>query len=376
MRILYLRNFASKVNPDSYNLQEIGFGKALIRKGHDCDIVYYVPKEDESVQVVDQADGHTLRILWMKGLKVLSNSIYRRILRKPFLDQYDLIITTEYNQIMSYMLAKLCPEKLVLYHGPYSDNNNLLVRRAYDVVCLPKMKRNMKYNFVKSDLAKQFLADKGFANVHTLGVGLDRDNINMRREPNPVLEEKLECLKDKKVLLYIGVLEERRNILFLLQVFNALKSRLEEDIALLIVGDGKPEDTGRYFEFSRNHQLDGHILHLPKVAQQDLWQIYEASDVMVFPTNYDIFGMVLMESMYFRVPVISSVNGGASTLIKDNFNGIIIEQFDEELWAEASGRLLSDEILHKRLQTEAYNTISAVTWDQIADDMLQAIGFG
>jgi glycosyltransferase involved in cell wall biosynthesis len=171
-------------------------------------------------------------------------------------------------------------------------------------------------------------------------------------------------------------LEERRNILFLLQVFSFLKSRLDEDIVLLIVGDGKPEDTGRYFEYSRNHQLDSSILHLPKVAQKDLWQIYGASDVMVFPTNYDIFGMVLMESMYFRVPVISSLNGGASTLIKDNFNGIIIEQFDENLWAKAIAKVLSDEVLHKRLQGEAYNTIAAVTWDQIAGDMLQAIGFG
>lgn len=374
MRILYIRNFARKVNPDSYNLQEIGFGKALIRKGYDCDVVYYDSEKEDSVQEVDRFQDHSLRIMWMKGIKILSNSIYRRILSKHFLDQYDLIITTEYTQIMSYLLSKICPEKLVLYHGPYNDNNNLIIQKIYDRFCLPKMKQNLKYNFVKSDLAKVYLSNKGFSKVHTLGVGLDRDKINQKKVLNPDLNTKIENLGDKKVILYIGILEDRRNILFLLQILKVLRSKLEEEVFLLIVGDGKQEDTSRYWDFISKNNLNEFIVHLPKVAQKDLWQIYEVSDVMVFPTNYDIFGMVLMESMYFQVPVITSMNGGASTLIENNVNGVIIDQFNEQLWVEAIVKVLGDDILHRRLRMEALNTINAVTWDNIADDMLNKIG--
>ncbi|WP_149094631.1 glycosyltransferase family 4 protein [Paenibacillus terrae] len=384
-KILYLRNFASKVNGDSYNLQEVGLGKALVRKGFDCDIVYYNDHKETHLEQVYRHEGCTLRIIWLHGFKFLSNSIYRDVLNHSFLAAYDWVISTEYNQIMTYLLSRKCPEKLVLYHGPYRDNTYALIRRLYDTLLLPKVTKSLRCTFVKSDLAKRYLEDKGFHNVVTLGVGLDRSKVEGKfnndnndnsgndksegREKNPEVADELRRLGDRPVLLYVGVLEERRNIRFMLGVFKKVLQK-HPCCLLLIVGDGRKADTDRYWAYAHELGLTDSILHFPRVEQRHLWQIYGAADVMLFPTHYDIFGMVLLESMLFRVPIISSVNGGSVTLIEDGVSGVILSSFSEEEWVSRVSELLDNAELRQSMAEQAFLTVERMSWDRIAEEML------
>ena len=47
MKVLILRVTPNKMNMSSYNLQEIGLAKALIRRGIECDVAYYCGKEED-----------------------------------------------------------------------------------------------------------------------------------------------------------------------------------------------------------------------------------------------------------------------------------------------------------------------------------------
>lgn len=377
-KILYLRNFASKVNGASYNLQEVGLGKALVRKGYDCDIVYYNDRKETHLERIYQHEGCTLRILWLHGFKFLSNSIYREVLKDSFLKAYDLVITTEYNQIMTYLLSRKCPDKLALYHGPYRDNTHALIRKLYDVMLLPKVTKSLRRTYVKSDLAKRYLENKGFNNVITIGVGLDRSNVENgfnsddnsgAREENREVASELRRIGDRPVLLYVGVLEERRNIRFMLNTFKRVLQK-HPGCLLLMVGNGRKVDTDRYWAYAQQLGLTDSIIHFPRVEQRHLWQIYGAADVMLFPTQYDIFGMVLLESMLFRVPIISSVNGGSVTLIEDGVSGVMLRSFSEEEWAGRIGTLLENAELRRSLAEQAFLTIERMSWDRIADDIV------
>ncbi|WP_090736354.1 glycosyltransferase family 4 protein [Paenibacillus sp. Mc5Re-14] len=377
-KILYLRNFASKVNGASYNLQEVGLGKALVRKGYDCDIVYYNDRKETHLEQVYRHAGCTLRIIWLHGFKFLSNSIYRDVLKDSFLAAYDLVITTEYNQIMTYLLSRKCPDKLALYHGPYRDNTHALIRKLYDVMLLPKVTKSLRRTYVKSDLAKRYLENKGFDNVITIGVGLDRSNVERgfnsddqsgEREENREVANELRRIGDRPVLLYVGVLEERRNIRFMLSTFKRVLQK-HPGCLLLMVGNGRKIDTDRYWAYAQQLGLTDRIIHFPRVEQRHLWQIYGAADLMLFPTQYDIFGMVLLESMLFRVPIISSVNGGSVTLIEDGVSGVMLRSFSEEEWAGRIGTLLEDAELRQSLAEKAFLTIERMSWDRIADEIV------
>ncbi|MCM2996626.1 glycosyltransferase family 4 protein [Paenibacillus cellulositrophicus] len=369
--ILYVRNFASKVNSKLYNLQELGFGKALVNQGYNCDVVYYTDANEE-IETVYQQGNHRLRILWMKGYKIFSNSIFTKLLSKKFANQYQFVITTEYHQMMTYLLSTRFPKKVILYHGPYKDHGRQLILKVYDRIFLPGTRRRVRYTFVKSELANKYLTDKGFTDVVTLGVGLDIENLENRQECNDEIEKELKKLHGKKVLLYIGILEARRNILFLLRL---LKKATEQDpeIRLLFIGSGKSEETDEYWKYINDHHLSKFIVYFPKIEQAQLWRIYEVSDVMVFPTTYDIFGMVLLESLYYNVPVISSLNGGASTLIRQNENGIILNHFDEQLWLNVIFEVLEAPILKERMKASRPKTTKSIQWDNIVSKMISQI---
>ncbi|WP_179031786.1 glycosyltransferase family 4 protein [Paenibacillus kribbensis] len=409
-KILYLRNFASQVNGASYNLQEVGLGKALVRKGYDCDIVYYNNHKETRLEQVYRHEGCTLRIIWLHGLKFLSNSIYRDVLKDSFLAAYDLIISTEYNQMMTYLLSRKCPDKLVLYHGPYQDHTHALVRKLYDVLLLPKVAKSVRRTYAKSDLAKCYLENKGFDNVVTLGVGLDRSKLDRSRldhsksdhskpdhskldhfkverasnsanhensdndgsgeyEENREVADELRRIGDRPVLLYVGVLEERRNIRFMLSLFKAVLQK-HPDCLLLMVGDGRKADTDRYWAYAHELGLTDSILHFSRVEQRHLWQVYGVADLMLFPTHYDIFGMVLLESMLFRVPIISSVNGGSVTLIEDGVNGVMLRGFSEEEWVGRISAMLNHTELRQSVAEQASLTVERMSWDRIADEIL------
>lgn len=370
--ILYIRNFASKVNINTYNLQEIGFGKALVRKGFNCDVVYFNGSTPTVNEEVYEYRGKKLKIIWMKGAKVFSNGIYKELLNRDFLSRYDVIITTEYYQIMTHLLAQRCPEKLILYHGPYNNEGNLFFLKVYDTFVLPKITKRINRCFVKSDLAKEYLINKGFQIVDTLGVGLDEDKLKEEKIENKYISDKLSEIVTKKKLLYIGVLEERRNIYFLLNVFKRLLS-IDPEFRLIIVGNGKERDKKMYREFMEYNYLMDKIVYFPKIEQKHLWQIFSSSDIMLFPSKYDIFGMVLLESMYFNVPIISSLNGGSSTIIEHRKTGIIIEQFDEEVWVDEILGLVNNPQVKENIKIEQKKAIERFTWDNIADKLLHLL---
>ena len=65
MKILLVRTPAGILNvegPKSYNLQEIGLARALNRKGHKCDIVYYGGNKPHSVSIDYDKAGNTFNV--------------------------------------------------------------------------------------------------------------------------------------------------------------------------------------------------------------------------------------------------------------------------------------------------------------------------
>ena len=90
-------------------------------------------------------------------------------------------------------------------------------------------------------------------------------------------------------------------------------------------------------------------------------------NLMVFPSNYEIFGMVLLEAMYFDLPVMSSLNGGSDTLITDNIDGIIVNGFDSSVWASKILELSTDVDKYNRIRDNLKSKDHVVyTWDGIA----------
>lgn len=371
--ILIVRGFADKLDPKTYNLQEVGLGKEFVKQGYNCDIIYYT-NGCEKEECVFTENMSNLKIFWTKGINVLKNAIYLKVLTEKYINKYDIVISNEYNQIMTYLLGKICPNKLVVYHGPYKDYDKNIVYRLYskvfDMLFLNSIIKNTQRVFVKSKLAYTYLEEKGFKQILTVGVGLDTskfDNIVNDNKYDDIFNN----LKGKEVLLYVGKLEERRNIGFIIEVFESCYKK-NNNIRLLFIGNGNKSDVDRYFKIAETLGVLKYITHIPRIRQVDLNIFYENSDLFIFPTSYDIFGMVLLESMYFGVPVISSINGGAVTLIDEEKAGHIIDEFEVEEWSKKIIDTLEDNKYRKNTNKEELKSIvNKYSWNRIAREFLE-----
>ena len=64
MKILILRTMANVLKLSTYNLQEVGLAKALIRLGHHCDILYYTDGKEDRRETITFDGDRSITILW------------------------------------------------------------------------------------------------------------------------------------------------------------------------------------------------------------------------------------------------------------------------------------------------------------------------
>lgn len=360
MKILIVRMYPDVLNIRNYNCQEVGLAKAMIRQGNVCDIVLYTNEKEHEEDIFFDNDLRKIHIYYLKAKSLLKNAIFENKIYE-IIKKYDVVQTAEYDQIFNINLKKILGNKLVIYHGPYESKYT----KGYKIKCVisdlvylfNKDYKNTKC-ISKSVLATEFLKKKGFKNITTVGVGLDDERFRNAKEPN---EEVTKLIQDKKennykYLLYIGKLEDRRNIPFIIDILCEIIKK-QCNVKLLIIGKGDKEYINKCFDYARKKKVNEKIIYYESMKQEELPNIYNLCDCFLLPTQYEIFGMVILEAMYFGLPVITTLNGGSSTLIQNKVNGYICDLNNINEWRDEIINLFNNESEYKKISSNCKNTI-------------------
>lgn len=358
----------------TYNIQEVGLAKALVRLGNTCDIVFWTDKNEETV--ILPVEGHgKIRVFYRRGKTVLKNTIYSGC--NDLFSQYDIIQPCEYNQIQAWHLARKLPNKTIIYHGPYYSEFNKrynLMCKVFDAIFLRGyIKRGTKF-LTKSEMAKEFLVCKGIKseNVKTIGVGIDTQMLVTRNGIcNEYIYLQMKNDTSKLKILYVGRFEERRNIPFIFEIFAKVYEQYKE-AKLYIVGTGEADYVMNAFEYAAQLGIREQIVWQERMEQKYLSNIYRLADFFLLPTKYEIFGMVLLEAMYYKTVVLTTRNGGSSTLIKNEENGFIFYEEDAEKWASCIININKNKHRMHDIEVEASRKVEKeFTWDSLAVDFIK-----
>lgn len=371
MKILIIRNFPSymTVKNSTYNIQEIGLAKALVKKGHLCDIILWTDKSEETV-TISVAGYDVIHIFYKHGKSILKNALY--VGCEDLYNKYDILQPSEYNQIQSWWLTKKYPQKTIIYHGPYFSKFNKrynLMCKVFDTFFLKNYIKQRTRFLTKSEIAKDFLMSKGINsnNIKSIGVGIDVEMLSNGK----ALEEKIYCQmkadKDNPKILYIGKFEKRRNVFFILNVFSKVLEQYK-NAKLYMIGTGKDNYLKAVFNFAEDLDIKNNIVWQEKIEQKNLAKIYQMADFFLFPTEYEIFGMVLLEAMYYKTVVLTTLNGGSSMLIENKINGFVLENNDVDKWSSCIKEIYSNPSKMTLIKKNAFETISRkFTWDNLAN---------
>ena len=381
-RILFVRSTPYDEDLNGYNVQGAGIARAFCKLGHDCDYLNFHKSKEEIITLCEM-DGHIARAIFVKRIRLFRTGISFAALKHEFLSQYDIVICREYNQIMTHLIAKRHPNTS-MYSGPYWNMFMIPpISVIYDLFYTKKLNKELRCKFVKSQLAKEYLENKGYSDLIDVGVGLDTTRFKDVEsvESTKKLEE---YMRNNRCILYIGTLDSNKNIPFILEVFGRVLERAP-DVKLLLIGKSRQSLANKlrgksnesyYEELIQTipSNIRQSIKHIDRVDNPQLRYIYPLTKVFILPSIHEIFGMVMLEAMYFGAPVITSKNGGSSTLIKDELYGQMIEKFDSDKWAAGVLRYLEDEEYTRKVKDNCKTLIrEQYTWETIAAKMLSSI---
>ena len=381
-KILLVRSTPNDIDINGYNVQQVGLGKAFVDMGYSYDFITF-KKDKKSCRefVFYENNGIQARCLEKSRKRFLRWGINMDICKKEFVGQYDLIICQEYYQYQSFLMAKSSPN-VALYSGPYY---NLFLPKflspIFDKFIGPQLNKLVKVIFVKSVLAQEFLAKKGYTGLKNVGVALDTtrfDHVELKPETKVLVD----YMQKNRCLLYVGALSDRKNYPFLLDLYAKMLEK-EPDLKFVVIGKSVSSFWHKLFggkdkdyevECVKNvpqNVLNG-IKRIERMENPQLKYIYPLSKAFLLPSKLEIFGMVLLEAMYLGAPVVTSRNGGSLTLMGDSDQyGQIVEKFDVDLWAAAILRYLNDEDYALRVRNNAMKLIKQdYNWDTTAKRML------
>jgi glycosyltransferase involved in cell wall biosynthesis len=171
---------------------------------------------------------------------------------------------------------------------------------------------------------------------------------------------------DGPFVLFVGRLASNKGLLDLAEAFARL-ARTHPEARLLLVG----EDGGmaaRLDEKARALGISNQVRRVGYVRDdRELSALYREARCTVLPSEYEAFGLVLLESLSQGTPVVASRVGGIPEFIEDGKAGLLVPARDPEALASAFERLWSDPGLGRRLgEFGLREVVPRYGWDEIA----------
>jgi glycosyltransferase involved in cell wall biosynthesis len=169
------------------------------------------------------------------------------------------------------------------------------------------------------------------------------------------------------LILYAGVLIPRKGIKDLVQAWRLLGAR--PGVRLLVIGRSlSREEAGLV---STLVEEDGRVTHIERVPYEQMPEYFQASDVFLFPTHLEGFGIVVGEAMACGLPVVTTRAKGVREVVVENETALLADVGSPEQLAKHLDQLVTDESLRKRLGSAGKARVKGVyDWDGIMDRLM------
>ena len=178
--------------------------------------------------------------------------------------------------------------------------------------------------------------------------GIDVDHFARNITPWPQYQD------GKTNILFVGRLEKRKGLKYLLEAYSRLKWDLP-NIRLIVVGPGQPDRDSFRIIGARGLQ---DVVFAGKVNYDDLARYYATADIFCSPaTGSESFGIVLLEAMAASKPVVASEIEGYKGIVEHEEQGLLFPRKDSEALASALARLIENPELARRLGAKGRETV-------------------
>lgn len=367
MKILQVIPFFGPQHGGSF-IVPFQLSKALVKRGHEVTIVTSDYHYDQEFAECNR----DIEIIPFKSLLNFSSFYYTPSIKKWLeenIQKFDVVHlnnTRSYQNIIAVSISKKFNKSVILQpHGSFPIIvEKFLLKSIFDVFWGKEIIEQSKYIIAVSETERQQLLSQGdipSSKIITIPNGIDVKSYEQLPNRNEFRDE-LGISTDIKLILFVGRLHKRKGIDFLIDSFaKALTTR--DDLILVVCGpdQGQGSDLQKLVEklnIKSKVIFSGYI--------NDVRKAYVASDLLVYPATYEIFGLVPFEGLMCGTPVIVTNDCGCGEIIGKAGCGILVKYGDSDALRDAIINLIEDrKIADKFVENGQNYIINNLPWEKI-----------
>jgi glycosyltransferase involved in cell wall biosynthesis/2-polyprenyl-3-methyl-5-hydroxy-6-metoxy-1,4-benzoquinol methylase len=311
------------------------------------------------------------------GLRI-SPSLPWKLLRTPS-DAIVSSIDGKFALSVTYLAARWKCVPFLLWTGMWSRGNRLLDRLTHPITRF--FYRHADAVLVYGEHVKRYLVSEGVSPERIFIARHSVDNEyyarQVEQEEQSALRERLGIPADKKIILFLGRLEQVKGVRYLIEAFAHL-SRM--DAVLLIAGEGSQRAALK--ALATTLCPPGKVFFSGYVPVAEAVPYFRVAQVCVIPSiavaaGKELWGLVANEAFNQGVPVIAtdSVGAAAGGFIQNGVNGFVVPEGDSTNLALAIRNVLENSALQEKLSAGARETVVNWTHARMADGFTEAFEF-
>ncbi|MCS7231648.1 MAG: glycosyltransferase family 4 protein [Elusimicrobiota bacterium] len=289
-----------------------------------------------------------------------------------FKEHFDILVCQypEYAGYMSFIMKKLFGVKVVgIYHHIERENKivyflNKLIAKSFSQI------------ITVSEHSKREIISNYRINPDRISVvynGVDEKYFE-EKEKNIKLIEKYK-LEDKKLLLFVGSLIPRKNLFFLIDVFEKVLKKIP-DVVLVVCGKGYQKENYEFLlkKYVEQKNLNQNVIFTGKISEEEKLDFYNLCDIFVFPSLLEGFGLVVAEAMACGKPVVVSNVSSLPELVIDGVTGFLANPKDIDDFVGKIIMLLKNKELKRDIGEKAKKyAIENFKWSKSAERTIEIL---
>lgn len=356
--ITSIGNFGQK---GFYNAQEIGLAKELDKLFDEVVVYKAVPHtEKKTKSLIDGCVHSTLYQIPVRNNGI--NGIWNCSVMDTTLDT--LIYFSDTQLAVPNVYKWCCKNNIKMY--PYigvieSHSTNTVKKLIINVM----FQRNIAVYrkcicFVKTPTVAKKLKNLGIKNAVLAPVGLDISLLHKDYKKISVKEikKKYGYKSDDKILLFIGRLIEEKQPVRMIDILSVMKKK-DKSYNLLMVGTGALKKTIE--DKIKEYHLTDCVQIIERIPNSEIWELYRLADAFINLNQQEIFGMAILEAMYYGCKVVAWNAPGPNLIIENGVSGWLAESNEEVISAVKNTGDISEKA-HKRI-------VDKFTWGSSAKKM-------
>jgi len=271
--------------------------------------------------------------------------------------KWDIKITAHHfnafikNEPIKYFSLKLLLRPKLLFRNFYEKLISFNYKKADKVIAVSKA--------AKKTLIEKYIAQREKIEIIYNGVS------DIRKKKNLNLRNKFGIKKSDKVVLSVGRITKAKGVEDFCEIAKKFKDK--SNIKFIFVGTYSDQN---YYKYIKNKYKNFVIF---PGESFDVSSFYKISDIFLFLSHRDSFGLVLVEAMYYKLPAIVWGVTGLSEVVTNNYNGYCCPFGKLNIVEKKLNYLLSNRIEYQRISANAYNKKNMYTVSQHIDKFLKLV---